>query len=192
MDKKTSVVLAFVLYSKNAIAKTIEARNPMLKKLWMIIFLVLFGCSNKGISSVTSVNLNNFDKKEVAFYKKFSIKEDAVYTISIGFYAQENDETQMGLMSLLGFYRDKDKILMDAGTPIYTYFKITDSDGKKIAETAKKNPTTTPISYGRVAFIGRTYIKKGDYKIMFYAKQEHLIFAKTNATLNIGNVPLGK
>ena len=68
----------------------------------MIIFLVLFGCSNKGISSVTSVNLNNFDKKEVALYKEFSIKEDAVYTISIGFYAQENDETQMDLMSLLG------------------------------------------------------------------------------------------
>lgn len=164
----------------------------MSRRLWPLIFLFLFGCSNKGISSVTSVNLTNFDKRELAFYKKFSIEHDAVYTVSILFYAQENDETQWELMKLLGFYRDKNKVPVDSGAPIYTNFKIIDSDGRKVSEGTKKHPTTNPISYGRVAFIGRTYLKKGNYNIVFYAKQEHLIFSKTNATLNIGNVPLGK
>ena len=164
----------------------------MLKNLWVIIFLVLFGCSNRGFDTVTSFKLTQFDKKEVALEQKISIEEDGVYTVSIRFYEQKNDETGMGLMSMLGFHLDGINSLVDSGVPIDTYFEIIDSNGSKISQNVKSRPTTFAVGDGRVAYLGKAYLKTGNYKMLFYVRQKNPIFAKTSAVLNIGNVPLGK
>ena len=125
----------------------------MLKNLWVIIFLVLFGCSNKGFDTVTSIKLTNFDKKEVALEQKISIEEDGVYTVSIRFYEQKNDETGEGLMSMLGFHFDEISSSVDSGVPIDTYFEIIDSNGSKISQNVKIRPTTFAVGDGRVLYL---------------------------------------
>ena len=164
----------------------------MLKNFWILIFLVLFGCSNKGYDTVASIKLKNFDKKELSFYQKFSIESDGWYTISIIFHELKNDETNWRLMSLLGFSIGEDKVYIDSGAPIYTYLEIIDSDGVKIYESSKNNPTTYASGYGRAATLGKASLKKGRYKINFYARQKNPIFGITNAELTIGDLPIGK
>lgn len=164
----------------------------MLKKLIIVVSVFLFGCSNMGFDTVASISLKNFDKQEFAFYQNFSIKSDGVYTVSIRFYEEKNDETGMGLMSMLGFHFDETRSFNDYGVPIYTYFEIKNSHELKIYENTKNYPTTFAVGDGRVAYLGKVYLKEGHYKILFYVRQKNKIFAKTRAQLNIGNVSIGK
>ena len=163
-----------------------------MKKLWVLLFLVLFGCSDIGFDTVTSINLNKFDKKEVAFYQMFSIKSDGVYTVSIRFFRPKDDGDDWEFMTWLGYSVREDGLYIDSGVPIYTYFELINQHGEKIFKSVKNNPTTNAISYGRIAVLEKAYLKTGNYKIMFYARQKNPIFAATNAQLNIGNAPLGK
>ena len=164
----------------------------MLKNLWILIFVVLFGCSNKGLDTVTSIKLTNFDKKEGALQQKFTIKDDGVYTASLRFFRPKDDGDDWEFMTWLGYSIREDGLYIDSGVPIYTYFEIIDSDGAKVFENTKNHPTSDAVSYGRYAFLGKAYLKKGKYKIIFYYRQKNLLFAATRAELNIGNVPLGK
>ena len=163
-----------------------------MKKLWLLIFLVLLGCSNKGFDTVTSVSLANFDKKEVAFYKEFSVEKDGFYTVSMLFYHKLNDERGLDLIEALGIYYDENKMIVNSGAPIYTYIKVLDSDGRMVYENVDEYPITNAMADGRYTSIGATHLDEGEYKILFYAKQKHLIFRRANAVLAIGDVLIAK
>ena len=163
-----------------------------MKKLWMLIFLVLLGCSMKGYDTVASVDLTDFDKKEVAFYKNFSVEKDGFYTVSMLFYPNANDEKQLDLNEAVGLYIYENEPVTNSGVPIYTYIKIIDYSGKVIYENVKEYPETNATAAGRYTRIGATHIDKGEYKIVFYAKQKNLVFKQTNAVLAIGDVSIAK